>query len=860
MKREKLNVLSERDILIGLITSEKFCREICPVLNPRLLEIEYARTVASWIKEFYSNFKKAPGKDILKLYRAKCDEISDEDLQDNILTFVERVCKDYENIKTFNDDFALQQAIQYLKGRSLKNLNEDIDAYLMTGNITKAENAITKYKSVEKGSGEAVSLLHNTEGVVNSFTQEDELLFKFPGAYGTVIGNVHREDFISYLAPMKRGKCLAKGTKLLMADGGIKEVQDLVPGDKLMGPDSLPRNVEIVSKGFGKMYNVVSKVNPLAKNKVPEIDFTCNGAHILVLKNVWKCEQSLAKKIRKDGYRNGEITKNKNVNFLKQSEIEISVEDFLKLSNYQKQHFKLFRQFVDYKEVAHTISPRFIGIWLGDGTSSNCNITNIDKEIIAFCKQQANVLKDNCEVYNDKFNVKTLHFNNSNNVCNESNIHKEFKRLSLINCKHIPKEYLIDSRKNRLELLAGIIDTDGYASKDGKCCEISLMNKKLSEDVKTLCQQLGFRTKSKTTLEHYKSMYQATNGYKEVYTVQITGRLSEIPVLLDRKKMPDSKKYNSLNNTFSFEIRELGNDDYYGFVLDGDHRFLFADTTVSHNTFALIDAGVVAVQNGLKVLHVSLEMSEHQMLKRYWVALSGQLNEDNDEINYSYFEKTDNDDKKCWEIKHKIISRKAVSISDIEQKQKNLRRLFRGGDIRVLAVPAYSLTVNELENKIERLVQQERYIPDVIIVDYADIMAPSEKGDYRNQLDGIWKRLRGLAQSRKAVVFTASQSGRASIDKNADSKDIAEDIRKLAHITSMVALNQTPEEKKNGILRLKQLALREGEQEFREAVCTQCLSIGRIVTDSRFDDEVVDFGEKNNEDYDKKSSFKNKRM
>lgn len=835
MKREKLNVLSERDILIGLITSEKFCREICPVLNPRLLEIEYARTVASWIKEFYSNFKKAPGKDILKLYRAKCDEISDEDLQDNILTFVERVCKDYENIKSFNDDFALQQAIKYLKGRSLKNLNEDIDAYLMTGDIIKAENAITKYKSVEKGSGEAVSLLHNTEGVVNSFTQEDELLFKFPGAYGTVVGNVHREDFISYLAPMKRGKCLAKGTKLLMADGSVKEVQDLVPGDKLMGPDSLPRNVEIVSKGFGKMYRVSSNVNSFAKNKVPEIDFTCNGAHILVLKNVWKCEQNLVKRVRKDGHINSELTKNKNVNFLKQSEIEISVEDFLKLTNYQKQHFKLFRQFVNYKEVEHTVSPRFIGIWLGDETSSNCNITNVDGKIIAFCKQQASIL-------------------------NESNIHNEFKRLGLINNKHIPKEYLIDSRKNRLELLAGIIDTNGYASKDGECYEISLMNKQLSDDVKILCQQLGFRTKSKSRLEHYKNMYSKTNGYKEVYTVQITGRLSEIPVLLDRKKMPDSKKYNSLNNTFSFEIKELGNDDYYGFVLDKDHRFLLADTTVSHNTFALIDAGVVAVQNGLKVLHVSLEMSEHQMLKRYWVALSGQLNEDNDEINYSYFEKTDNDDKKCWKIKHKVISRKAVSISDIEQKQKNLRRLFRGGDIRVLAVPAYSLTVNELENKIERLVQQERYIPDVIIIDYADIMAPSEKGDYRNQLDGIWKRLRGLAQSRKAVVFTASQSGRASIDKNADSKDIAEDIRKLAHITSMVALNQTPEEKKNGILRLKQLALREGEQEFREAVCTQCLSIGRIVTDSRFDDEVVDFGEKNNEDYDKKSSFKNKRM
>lgn len=844
MKREKLNVLNERDLLIGLITSEKFCREICPILNPRLLEVEYTKIVSGWIKDFYNNFKKAPHKDIMKIYRSRCEEISDEDLQDNILTFIEKVCEDYDNLKNFNDDYMLEQTILYLKGRSLKNLSEDIDSYLTTGDISKAENTITKYKSVEKSSGKAVSLLFNREAVINSFTQDNELLFNFPGAYGSVVGDIHREDFISYLAPMKRGKCLAKGTKLLMADGSVKEVQNLVVGDKLMGPDSKPRNVEIVSSGFGKMYNVTSKINPTSKNKVPDIDFTCNGAHILVLKNVWKCEKNIAKQFRRDGYRNGELTKNKNLNFLKQEEIEISVEDFLKLSNYQKQHFKLFRQYVDYEERKHIILPRFIGMWLGDGTSCRCDITNIDNEIIDFCKYQAEILNDVCYVYNDKNGIKELKFNNPNNTLNESNLHKEFKRLNLIKNKHIPHEYLIDSRKNRLELLAGIIDTDGYACKDGKCYEIALMDEQLSNDIKVLCQQLGFRTKSKKSLGHYKNMYPESSGYKEIYIVSITGKLSEIPVLLKRKKMSDSKKYSSLNNTFSFEIKELGYDNYYGFVLDGDHRFLLADTTVSHNTFALIDAGVVAIQNGLKVLHVSAEMSENQVLRRYWTALSGQLNKDKDDINYSYFEK----DGDKWEIKQKVISRKAVSIEEIEKKQKYFRRLFRGGDIRVLATPAYSWTIERLDAEIDNLVEQEGFIPDVIIVDYADIMAPSEKGDYRNQLDGIWKRLRGMAQKRKAVVFTASQSGRASIDKNVDSKDIAEDIRKLAHITSMVSLNQSPAEKKAGILRLKQLAVREGEQEFREAVCTQCLTIGRIVTDSHFDDEVIIDSEIENQD------------
>ena len=465
MKREKLNTLNEKDLIIGLITSDKFCREIAPVIKPRQLQIDYVRIIANWIIDFYKNFKKAPKKDILKIYRSHCSEINDEALQDNVLSFLEKLDKTYEELD-FNEDYFLEQAIKYLKGRELKNLNDDIDAYLVSGEIEKAENAITKFKAVEKNSGTAVSLLHNAEAIINSFTNEENVLFEFPGAYGKVIGKIHREDFISYLAPMKRGK-----------------------------------------------------------------------------------------------------------------------------------------------------------------------------------------------------------------------------------------------------------------------------------------------------------------------------------------------------------------------------------------TWTLMDACITGMQAGLKTVFVTLEMSEQGMLKRFWTATTGQVSEDKDEIDFPYF--VFNEDVSKFDIHHKSISRKAVSIADIEKKQKSMRRLSRGGDIRVISVPAYSLSVEKLDSMLEKLVQEENYVPDLIAVDYADIMAPSEKGEYRNQLDGIWKRLRGLAQKWKAVVFTASQSGRASIGKNVDAQDIAEDIRKLAHVTSMVSLNQTDEEKENGILRLKQLAIREDNPEFRQAVCTQCLSIGRIVMDSHFEDEVTEYA--NNE-------------
>ena len=126
-----------------------------------------------------------------------------------LIVFLNKIDKDYDNIKSFNDEYALQQSILYLKRQSLKNLNADIDAFLTTGDVSKAEDAITTYKTIEKSTGEAVSLFQGTDIIINSYSEEKGVLFTLPKAYGKVVGKIHREDFISFLAPMKRGKTFA---------------------------------------------------------------------------------------------------------------------------------------------------------------------------------------------------------------------------------------------------------------------------------------------------------------------------------------------------------------------------------------------------------------------------------------------------------------------------------------------------------------------------------------------------------------------------------------------------------------------------------------------------------------------------
>jgi hypothetical protein len=104
------------------------------------------------------------------------------------------------------------------------------------------------------------------------------------------------------------------------------------------------------------------------------------------------------------------------------------------------------------------------------------------------------------------------------------------------------------------------------------------------------------------------------------------------------------------------------------------------------------------------------------------------------------------------------------------------------------------------------------WIPDVIVIDYADILAMEYPGlEGRERYDHTWKQLRRLSQERHCLVVTATQAAARAYKVQTQSQDhFSEDKRKNAHVTGMVGLNQTPLEKEQGIMRLNWIELREG--------------------------------------------------
>lgn len=142
------------------------------------------------------------------------------------------------------------------------------------------------------------------------------------------------------------------------------------------------------------------------------------------------------------------------------------------------------------------------------------------------------------------------------------------------------------------------------------------------------------------------------------------------------------------------------------------------------------------------------------------------------------------------------------------------------GLLRLKCTPNGVTKVADIIADVQTLSKQG-WVPDVIVIDYADILAPEFSGsgmDVRHQINETWKALRRLSQEFHVLVVTATQTNAASYEAGVLRRShFSEDKRKLAHVTGMVGINQTAQEKQLGVFRLNWIVLREAH--FLEERC-----------------------------------------
>lgn len=284
---------------------------------------------------------------------------------------------------------------------------------------------------------------------------------------------------------------------------------------------------------------------------------------------------------------------------------------------------------------------------------------------------------------------------------------------------------------------------------------------------------------------------------------------------------------------------------FFGTALEREGFVAFMAPDKTGKSFWLLDIAHQAMLNRKRVLFIECgDMSKDQIGRRFMIRTAihpyrsnpvntwpysflvpTKIEKDNDG-NYSVISIEKTFDKPLQK-KIAIEACKSLMFDKIKTKKCYFK---------IRCYPNLSLSVLGIKSEIEE--QQRRdWAPDVVIIDYADNLAPSNgKLEARDQINDTWARLRAISQQFHCLVVTASQSDAEAYDRKIITRrNFSGDKRKLSHVTGMVGINCTSAEKQKGLSRLNWVVLRDGE--FNEMQCcavASCLPLANPAVVSLF--------------------------
>lgn len=165
------------------------------------------------------------------------------------------------------------------------------------------------------------------------------------------------------------------------------------------------------------------------------------------------------------------------------------------------------------------------------------------------------------------------------------------------------------------------------------------------------------------------------------------------------------------------------------------------------------------------------------------------------------------------EVKHlDSIIRNNTTLQQIyESILEFLKKM--GGDIRISSFSSFLHGVNEAEAQLDYLANEEDFVPDVAIWDYADLMASRDKNvkEERFRIRDVYHNIVSLNKAYKMFSFSFSQVSKEAVRKKViDLRDFAEAFNKAANCHAAFALCRTDEEITAGVGRLVPVVQRKG--------------------------------------------------
>jgi len=370
--------------------------------------------------------------------------------------------------------------------------------------------------------------------------------------------------------PCGRGKCLAKDTPILMYDCSIKKVQHVKVGDKIMGDDSTPRTVQTLARGREMMYKIYTDAG----------HYIVNESHILSLK-----------------------TSDNTI-------VDIPLMDYLS-NNHKYNNKKLYgfrvninKQDDDYVNVNNDKSC--CGSGSGTAYTHGWNRVVFDKSLTAHyvsAKEEYNVIKP--KYFNTDIKTR-LELMAGILESNNFNQHKINERENFFS--HVIEEPLNNHIENYFDIIK--------------------ISNQFAEDILFITRSLGWggiKTKifspeieeKYALLREMDTLYKVElyfPSYEDIYAIPFRGKNKTKQWVRETAK----HKIRGDLSLYNINIERLEEDDYYGFEIDGNRRFVLGDLTVTHNT-------VIALNIISKLQTKTLVVVHKGFLLNQWVERIGQF-------------------------------------------------------------------------------------------------------------------------------------------------------------------------------------------------------------------------------------------
>lgn len=428
------------------------------------------------------------------------------------------------------------------------------------------------------------------------------------------------------------GKALALNTPIPTPNGWTT-MGELMVGDLVFGSD-------------GKAAKVTYKSPVFEDHDVYEVTFD-DGEKILAdAEHQWSVKIDYSEKLSK---RSVKRMKGKDIdkNGYFVTTTEEMKDDFVTIRQDRDKRYKYkipMPDAVEYEEENLLISPYTLGFWLGDGTSSNGNITVGGKDLK---ETVTNIINDGYEVsvVESKPNVYTVllknphgethcerghkkddFWNPSHRKCREcdrirhssteniaelipkyyKSVVQQLREIDVLDNKHIPTKYLQSSTEQRYELLSGLMDSDGCIDENGYC-EFSQSNERMVDNFSELLSSLGIK-------HSLKSRYTMCNNKKfKSYRVTFYADKNMNCFKLKRKNDNLMDNLSSKRNQKSIvNIKKVETVPTQCIAVDNSNHLYLAGKrmTVTHNTSIMAEKFVMsAIANQEKMIVVLNEES-----------------------------------------------------------------------------------------------------------------------------------------------------------------------------------------------------------------------------------------------------------